>query len=388
MLKLLFNQDGSIKDIVFPHYVTQGSTGELDSLKIAVAVDDLTLTDYTVVAQCKLPNGHSSVIDLDETDTDGYRYGYLTEAQTYYAGTLLISIKIINTNNAVLYTFQIPVTIDPTTYDATELTDNITNAQYTDLVKKLSVYSATGTVISYDTYAEANADKVNLNVGQLLFVREYNFFYKVYEYYDSKWLGLISEPSNLNINRATPDVTSGTITNTAYLYKLLNAPASLFTLEFSTTTPPSFEQYTFDGKNSSVLRYYTRIESGVKKIITINASTGEWTYSEQDLKQHLYKHILKVTLSAGQTSGAPSISMYMTVVNDSATSLATTFTESTFYNIVNEYQPLMAFSNSEITTDGAKTGILTASNSKVYLGIQEIKNSRIDHVDDNVAQII
>ena len=76
MLKVVFNQDGSVKSLEFPHYVTQGSSGELESLKLVAAVDDLDLTDYTVIAVCKLPNGHTSSISLDQTNTDGSKYAF------------------------------------------------------------------------------------------------------------------------------------------------------------------------------------------------------------------------------------------------------------------------------------------------------------------------
>ena len=187
MLKVLFNQDGSINQLIAPQYVVQGSSGELDSLRIEAKVVDLDLTDYIVTAQCKLPNNHTSSIDLDGVTEEGYRYGYLTEAQTYYDGTLLVSVRIEDENENVLYSFNVPVTINPSTYGTEGVSDNITNAQYVDLVKQLSVanakidkLSAVKPVIYYDTYNEAIADVENLEIGQIVWAQDRRQLFSVY----------------------------------------------------------------------------------------------------------------------------------------------------------------------------------------------------------------
>lgn len=129
MLKVLFNQDGSIGGFQFPDFVTQGSHGT-ESTKIAVAVDgDFNIYDpnLSIVAKFRLPNGeyNETVFESNpEPDTFellGKTYDcrsiYLSELQTIFAGALFVSIVIKNiTTQETLYTYNCKVMIDPSTY--------------------------------------------------------------------------------------------------------------------------------------------------------------------------------------------------------------------------------------------------------------------------------
>lgn len=64
MIKVLFNSDGSLKAFDLPQYITQGSSGEIDALRLEVAVDgvDLVSDDLIVKAQFTLPNGDTNAL--------------------------------------------------------------------------------------------------------------------------------------------------------------------------------------------------------------------------------------------------------------------------------------------------------------------------------------
>lgn len=135
MLKIVFNQDGSIKAFEFPSYVIQGSQ---NVNKIVVAIDNDTFAGKTVLAKFMLPNGDTNSLSFDLANQEfsilGVTYNgigvYLTQKQTYYAGTLLVSIEVLSTAaQTILYTYQCKVTINPSTFNP----DAISDSQYDQL---------------------------------------------------------------------------------------------------------------------------------------------------------------------------------------------------------------------------------------------------------------
>lgn len=147
MLGLIFNDDGSIFAAALPKYVTQGSSGELDSLKICVAFKDTDITDEgtTVICRFRLPDGTKNDITLFNNGTFEFqntpfkcKYGYLTADQTLYEGILLVSIEVLSdVGSNILYTYNARITVNPTTYDPTSDYVLINNAQYENLATQI-----------------------------------------------------------------------------------------------------------------------------------------------------------------------------------------------------------------------------------------------------------
>ena len=169
MLTIIYNKDGSIKNLKLPTYVNQGSNN-VD--KVFVAVDGLDTDEYTVSANFKLPNHTTSEIaaastdeeTIDETTYAGRSF-YLTTAQTYYAGRLLLSISLTQNANQIKWTYPVEIIINPTTFDPTSDDSNITNAQYYSLLGALNVKQdkyAIGNVRFYKTYTDLANDLVNI----------------------------------------------------------------------------------------------------------------------------------------------------------------------------------------------------------------------------------
>lgn len=316
MLKVVFKTGGSIKELVAPNYVTQGSHGALNSLKLATAVDGLDLTDYIITAECRTPDNKLSSISLDSFDEEeGLYFGYLTEAQTYYAGTLYISIRIEDENENVLYSYNVPVVVNPTTYEPTGLSDNITNEQYVDLIKKIK---NSKTIVSvYSTYAEANTDKDNLEVDQIIYVKDSNELYVVTQVSGStaKLLRLISRNHILVTDGAYASEmpSSGTFSGSSVTYDLEHYLVSSIhaTTHFGAS---SFGFWLFkdnDGTNSYFEKLTVTATSITSDVITIVNSTGAWTRSVTTIKDINVPFYLRddvpdltsVTITSGEAYG-------------------------------------------------------------------------------------
>ena len=144
LMYIIYNQDGSIKEKNFPNYVNQGSS---NVNRIFVAIDGEDNTDYSVSGVFKLPNndvssvaflqGSEKLHEDDEENTSGYYYD-LTEAQTYYAGIVLLSINAIYTLTQNLFTYTAKITVNSTTYQPETDDSDITNAQYNSLIAALN----------------------------------------------------------------------------------------------------------------------------------------------------------------------------------------------------------------------------------------------------------
>lgn len=147
MLGLIFREDGSIFATALPKYVTQGSSGEVDSLKICVAFKDSNITEEGNVVICRfqLPDGTKNDITLFNNGTFEFqsteyncKYGYLTADQTLYEGILLVSIEVLtDVGSNILYTYNARITVNPTTYDPTSDYVLINNAQYENLATQI-----------------------------------------------------------------------------------------------------------------------------------------------------------------------------------------------------------------------------------------------------------
>lgn len=199
MLKVLFNQDGSIGGFQFPNFVTQGSHGT-ESTKIAVAVDgDFNIYDpnLSIVAKFRLPNGEynetvfESNPEPETFELVGRTYNcrsiYLTELQTVFAGVLFISIVIKNiTTQETLYTYQCKIMIDPSTYS---IDGRFEVVSYDNLAQQvLWLYN---NVLTAET-AVMKVDDVNIVYGTNLSGEEYHIAYS----FNVTGLSLVQRDSN------------------------------------------------------------------------------------------------------------------------------------------------------------------------------------------------
>ena len=175
MTKVVFNKDGSIKNVLLPEYVTQGSTGESDALKVAVTIDgeDVTASGYSAIAYFKLPNGETTPLGFTNNGTfdiagETYKckYLYLDTSVTLYEGIVLVSIRLSKDVGSIqTYTYNWRLVVNPTNFDPYENEENITNAQYQNMFdmvsqfinyKKLPYYEVEETDIVYDFIDEHN----------------------------------------------------------------------------------------------------------------------------------------------------------------------------------------------------------------------------------------
>lgn len=144
MMYLIYNRDGSIKLTNLNEVITQGST----TTKIFVHCASMIPSAYTTaIATYKLPNGETSVgnSEISEQYILGETYSgwlfSLTQDETYYYGTLLMSIKIYRAGTTdVLFTIPVELTINKTGFDAS--TTTITITQYTNLVSSINTQNA------------------------------------------------------------------------------------------------------------------------------------------------------------------------------------------------------------------------------------------------------
>lgn len=146
MLAFIINNDGSVYAAILPKYVIQGSYGEIESNKLAVAFKDRDITDNVVIAHFKMPNGDTSSITLQAGDElyfqqDRYisKSEFLTQRETYYAGILYVSFEIMNqAGTEVLYTYNAKITVNPSTFEPDEEDTHINNAQYENLAIQIT----------------------------------------------------------------------------------------------------------------------------------------------------------------------------------------------------------------------------------------------------------
>lgn len=177
-MKIIYNYDGSIKDLDLEQYINQGNNGVNH---IDVAIEGRDNDSYTCEAVFELPNGQlNSLTGVAQTVTDGddtyngYRIT-ITAAQTYLAGLLKMSVHLVDLNDNELATYKQEFIINEAPYDPDEV--YITVAQYNSMVQALNAKQSKYTqnnVRAYYTLANANSDLTNLAYGQIIFVKGAN----------------------------------------------------------------------------------------------------------------------------------------------------------------------------------------------------------------------
>lgn len=350
MIKVLFNSDGSLKAFDLPQYITQGSSGEIDALRLEVAVDgvDLVSDDLTVKAQFTLPNGDTNALlfdkDIGEFTIYGKVYGegkavYLTEGQTYYSGVLLVSIAVFDANLNTLYTYKCKLTINPTTYQPDSESTSINNAQYNNIgllmtQLKNQISQINGQLRTFATLSDAEDNIRDLVLGQIIFVDETNELYIVRDNDndnnddddDAKILVLISRNKIVGIecDDATNPPYSGTITETSLAYNLNN---NLVEAIYFYDANGKTNFYIFENNNGTTTTFSKLIVGfgGVdkdKRLVT--NSSGVYSKSTEICslytKAYLYKHILSIPVTSTSTSGTITMgTCYATLYNNSST---------------------------------------------------------------------
>lgn len=345
MIKVLFNSDGSLKAFDLPNYLTQGSSGEIDALRVEVAVDgvDLVSDDLVVKAQFTLPNGDTNALifneDVGEFTLYGKVYGegkavYLTEEQTYYSGILNMSIAVFDANLNTLYTYKCKLTINPTTYQPDSESTNITNAQYNNIGLSLTqlknqISQINGQLRTFATLSDAEDNIRDLVVGQIIFVDETNELYIVRENEsDEKILVLISRNKIVGIecDDATNPPWSGQITESSLTYNLNNnlVEAIYFYDAKGKTNFYIFENN--DGTTTSFSKLSISSTGVDKDIRVVVNSSGVYNISREIYGSYtvayLYKHILtipvKKTVPSTTTETTYTGTCYATLYSNSA----------------------------------------------------------------------
>ena len=171
---IILNTDGSVKNTILGGYLIQGNN-LVDTLSIGV--DGLNDAILIGSANFELPNDttnslvgsySTTISDDDGSVYNGFNF-VLTQAQTLYAGDVKVSIRITNASSQILYSYQITLTINPSSMVADE--QQISDAQWNSLMSALATYQQKFTatnVRGYQTLALATADLTNLAVGQIV----------------------------------------------------------------------------------------------------------------------------------------------------------------------------------------------------------------------------
>ena len=118
MINFLFNKDGSIKELTINESIQQGNN---NINRIFVYVDENDNDDFIYKANVEIPNG--DIVELvgtasEETIKENTYKGYiftLPNTVTLYPGIIYISFKIEDANS-ILFTYQIPLKVNKTTY--------------------------------------------------------------------------------------------------------------------------------------------------------------------------------------------------------------------------------------------------------------------------------
>lgn len=171
---IVFNKDGSIKNLNLPDIIVQGNNGVNE---IYVAVEDYSNDAYTATAYFVLPNEDSNNISaivssfqIDDSTYQGYKI-VLTSAQTALAGNVLMSLRLEGTN--IAWTYNVILTINKSGY-APSLTQ-ITMSQYENIISSLATFQPKYTLNNARFYASleaAQGDIENLAINQMFIVAD------------------------------------------------------------------------------------------------------------------------------------------------------------------------------------------------------------------------
>lgn len=169
---IIFNNDGSIKNLGFADIIVQGDD---NTDEIYCAIEGRSNDAYLATAYFELPNGDSNSLSgvASSFSVDGSTYqGYkitLTASQTVFAGNVRMSLRLEGTG--IKWTYNVILTINESGYDPDEV--DITMAQYANLVTAMGAKQDKYVLNNARFYASlqaAQADLGNLAINQCFIV--------------------------------------------------------------------------------------------------------------------------------------------------------------------------------------------------------------------------
>ena len=173
---VIFNKDGSIKNLIFDQIIVQGNNGVDD---IYCAIEGYGNDSYTLEAVFDLPNGDvsslsgvASTFQVDGSTYNGFKVT-LTSRETAIPGIVKMSLRASSQYLDRQYTTEINLTINESGY-APEYTD-ITMSQYENLLSMLSTYQVKYVLNNarfYQSLEAAQADAENLAIYQCVIVAD------------------------------------------------------------------------------------------------------------------------------------------------------------------------------------------------------------------------
>lgn len=173
---IIFNHDGSIKNVNFAEIIVQGNN-LVD--EIFVAVEGRSTDSYSATAYFELPNGESNFLtatpasqSIDQSAYNGYKF-LLTGAQTALYGRVRMSLKLEGMQGETLWTYEQVLTINKSGYNP-DFT-MITMSQYAALVQAMGSLQEKFVVNNarfYSSLANAQADLDNLAFNQCVIIAD------------------------------------------------------------------------------------------------------------------------------------------------------------------------------------------------------------------------
>lgn len=171
---VIFNKDGSIKNLIFDQIIVQGNNGVDD---IYCAIEGYSNDSYTLEAIFDLPDGDisslsgvASTFQVDGSTYNGFKVT-LTSRETSLPGIVKMSLRAASQYLDRQYTTEINLTINESGY-APDYTD-ITMSQYENLLSMLSTYQVKYVINNarfYQSLEAAEADVGNLAIYQCVIV--------------------------------------------------------------------------------------------------------------------------------------------------------------------------------------------------------------------------
>ena len=173
---IIFNHDGSIKNVNFAEIIVQGNN-LVD--EIFVAVEGRSTDSYLATAYFELPNGESNFLtatpyshSIDQSPYNGYKF-LLTGAQTALYGRVRMSLKLEGIQGETLWTYEQVLTINKSGYNP-DFT-MISMSQYAALLQAMGSLQEKYVVNNarfYSSLANAQADLDNLSFNQCVIIAD------------------------------------------------------------------------------------------------------------------------------------------------------------------------------------------------------------------------
>lgn len=173
---VVFNHDGSVKNLSFQDIIVQGNTGVDD---VYVAVEGYSNDAYTGIALFTLPNGDMNSLigatasfSVDGSQYSGYKFT-LNSQQTTLAGLVEMSIRLDSASFERQMSVTVTLTINKSGYSP-EYTE-ITMGQYEAMLRTIATLQPKYTlnnVRHYEYLSDAVDDENDIAIGQCVLVSQ------------------------------------------------------------------------------------------------------------------------------------------------------------------------------------------------------------------------